>query len=165
MDGLSALSVAASVAQFIQFGASLVSKSKEIYQSANGIPIQQAEAVTAAARLADLSQRIKLARQIEPRGTRGNSVDERALEAICDGCITVSQALISKLDKLKVDDAQKYRKFKSFRQALKSVWSKGAVDEIARRLIAFQKELDQHLLVSLRQAASQSIVCRVKPAN
>jgi hypothetical protein len=31
MDGLSALSVAASVAQFIEFGSSLVLKSQEIY--------------------------------------------------------------------------------------------------------------------------------------
>jgi hypothetical protein len=39
MDGLSALSLAAGIAQFIEFGSSLVSKSKEIYQSVNGLQI------------------------------------------------------------------------------------------------------------------------------
>jgi hypothetical protein len=39
MDGLSAFSVTASVAPLIEFGASLVLKSKEIYQFANGLPI------------------------------------------------------------------------------------------------------------------------------
>jgi hypothetical protein len=43
MDGLSAFSVAASVAQLIEFGASLVLKSKEIYQSANGSPISNSK--------------------------------------------------------------------------------------------------------------------------
>jgi hypothetical protein len=43
MDGLSALSVAASVAQFIEFGHSIVSKSNEIYNSAHGASIQNVE--------------------------------------------------------------------------------------------------------------------------
>jgi hypothetical protein len=158
MDGLSALSVAASVAQFIEFGASLVSKSKEIYHSADGLPIQQLEAATAAKRLVILSERIKTARQLEHARTEESfredgSADEQALEAICDGCISVSKQLILKLEKLKVNDARKHRKFKSFRQALKSVWSKQAVDEIAGRLKAFQTELEAHTLVSLRQAS------------
>jgi hypothetical protein len=133
MDGLSALGVAASVAQFIQFGSSLVSKSKEIYQSANGMQIQQVEAATAARRLVDLSESIKVSRQVERPRTEDGSA-EVALEVICEGCISVSKELLSKLEKLKVEKCQKYRKFKSFRQALKSVCSKDAVDEIARRL-------------------------------
>jgi len=151
MDGLSALSVAASVAQSIQFGSSLVSKSREIYQSANGLPIQQVEAALAARRLTDLSERIKVSRQVKSRGSQDVFTDDQALEAICEGCISVSKELLSKLEKLKVEGSKKYRKFKRFRQALKSVWSKEAVDEAARRLKAFQTELDVHLLVSLRR--------------
>jgi hypothetical protein len=151
MDGLSVLSVAASVAQFIQFGCSLVSKSRQIYQSANGLPVQQIEAALAAKRLTELSERVKISRQVESRGSRGVSTDDQALEAICEGCISVSKELLSKLNKLKVEGGQKYRKFKSFRQALKSVWSKEAVNEAAQRLKAFQTELDVHLLVSLRR--------------
>jgi hypothetical protein len=40
MDGLSAFSVTASVAQLIEFRASLVLKSKEVYQCANGLRIR-----------------------------------------------------------------------------------------------------------------------------
>jgi len=165
MDGLSALSVAASVAQFIEFGSSLVSKSKEIYHSTNGLPTHHVEAAAAATRLANLSERIKISRQVERPGTRDSSADERALEAICDGCITVSKDLTSKLEKLKVDDARKHRKHKSFRQALKSIWSKEAVNEIARRLRAFQTELDVHLLVSLRQVSTSDKIHRALAAN
>jgi hypothetical protein len=112
-----------------------------------------------------LSERIKISRQVERPGTRDSSADERALEAICDGCISVSKDLTTKLEKLKVDDVRKHRKYKSFRQALKSIWSKEAVDEIARRLRAFQTELDAHLLVSLRQVSISNKIRLALAAN
>ncbi len=65
MDGLSAFSVAASVAQFLEFGRSLVSRSNEIYGSTNGLLIQKEEAIAVAKCLADLSQRIKVTRQVK----------------------------------------------------------------------------------------------------
>jgi hypothetical protein len=70
MDGLSALSVAASVAQFIEFTCSLVTKSKEIYTSAHGASVQQVEMEAAIKRLVELSERIKTA----PPRNRGSIV-------------------------------------------------------------------------------------------
>jgi hypothetical protein len=153
MDGLSALSVAASVAQFIEFGYGLVSKSKEIYTSADGALIQHIETESATNRLIELNERIKASLHLENYAHVPRSVsaqDESPLKDICDGCISVSAELLSRLEKLKLQDGQKFRKYKSFRQALKSVWSKGAVDDVANRLNAFRKEMDAHILVSLR---------------
>jgi hypothetical protein len=62
----------------------------------------------------------------------------------------MSNQLLAKLNKLKVEDGQKHRGYKSFRQALKSVWAKGSIDEMAARLNAFRREMDAHILVSLR---------------
>jgi hypothetical protein len=138
MDGLSALSVAASVAQFLEFGCSLVSKSKEIYRSAEGASSQQIEVEAATKRLVELSARIKA------------GAEDQTLQAVCDGCVSVSRTLLAKLEKLKVRDGQSLRKYKSFRQALKSVWSKGSLDDIAKRLKTYQNEMDAHVLVSLR---------------
>jgi hypothetical protein len=139
MDRLSALSVAASVAQFLEFGCSLVSKSKEIYRSAEGASSQQIEVEAATKRLVELSARIKA------------GAEDQTLQAVCDGCVSVSQILLAKLEKLKVrDGGQSLRKYKSFRQALKSVWSKGSLDDIAKRLKTYQNEMDAHVLVSLR---------------
>jgi hypothetical protein len=56
MEPLSALSVAASVAQFLEFGYSLVSKSREIYGSAQGTSIQNAELETATNHLLGLNE-------------------------------------------------------------------------------------------------------------
>ena len=150
MDGLSALSVTASVAQFIQFASSLLDEGREIYNSVEGLPLRQVESFTTAKRLVELSERIKVSRQVDRPGVRDLPRDERALEAICDGCISVANELTSRLKGLKVQEAQRFRGFKSFRQALKNMWSKEAVDDIERRLNGFQRELDVHLLVSLR---------------
>jgi len=93
---------------------------------------QKFEAVTATRRLADLSENIKAPSGVGQQGMRGSSVDECALEAICEGCISVSKELITKIEKLRVGDGRRYRTFKGFRQALKIIWSKEAVDEMAQ---------------------------------
>jgi hypothetical protein len=85
-------------------------------------------------------------------------VEVRNLRAVCDGCISISSELLQKLEKLKVQDGEKFRKYKCFRQALQSVWSKGAIDEISDRLQAFRNEMDGHVLASIRCDKSQSII-------
>jgi hypothetical protein len=82
---------------------------------------------------------------------RGSLADECALEAICEGCISVSKELITKIEKLRVGDGRRYRTFKGFRQALKIIWSKETVDEMAQRLKIFETELDAHPLLSLKR--------------
>jgi hypothetical protein len=162
MDGLSALSVAASVAQFIEFGCTLITKSKEIYNSTQGALLQQVEIEEATRRLVDLSERIKTSTHLQTNPDPSIETDvteNEALVTICQGCLSVSNQLLSKLNALKVADGQKHRGYKSFRQALKSVWSKGAVDDLAKQLNSFRDELDAHILVSLRYVLS----CISKP--
>jgi hypothetical protein len=43
-----------------------------------------------------------------------------------------------------------HRKWKSFRQALKSVWNERELDSIVDRLSMFRQELEMHILVSLK---------------
>ena len=152
MDGLSVLSVAANVAQFIEFTCSLLTKSKEIYTSAHGAPIQQVEMEAAIKRLIELSERIKTA----PPRKRGSIAQDQVLTSICQGCITISIQLLAKLNKLKIEDGVKHRGYKSFRQALKSVWARGSIDEMAARLDAFRREMNAHVLVSLRCVEAKS---------
>jgi hypothetical protein len=121
-------------------------KSKEIYTSAHGAPLQQVEMESAIKRLIELSERIKAA----PLPNRDSTAQDEALPSICQGCITVSNQLFAKLNKLKIEDGTQHRRYKSFCQALKSVWAKGPIDEMAARLYAFRREMDAHVLVSLR---------------
>ncbi|PMD49488.1 uncharacterized protein K444DRAFT_671088 [Hyaloscypha bicolor E] len=148
MDGLSALSVAASVIQFVEFGCNLLCKSQEIYKSAHGASIQQIECEVATKRLRELSVTLKQSLELH---TASPTEHSKALDGICNDCLAVSDELILRFDRLRLPDGDRHRKWKSFRQALKTVWSKAAVDELAARLEAHKKELDSHLLASLSE--------------
>jgi hypothetical protein len=148
MDPLSALGLAASVVQFVQFGGSLVSKSHQIYTSSEGKLTSNVECETATTRLVALSEQLK--DSLRNASSVGISADELAIEALCNDCIVISKELLVRLNKLSADEGQRRRKWKSFRQALKSVWSKEDIDKIVRRLVTVRQELDSHLIVSTR---------------
>jgi len=147
MDPLSALSVAASVAQFVQFASSLVSKSREIY--VHGASLEHVKCESAVNRLVGLTSNIRTSsKELEDLGKL--SWDAGALEVICAKCTKLSNELLSQLDKLRVDEKHKLQKWKSFRQALKSVCSKGGVDILAKEIADCREELNSHLIVSIR---------------
>ena len=77
-------------------------------------------------------------------------VTDQQLATICKSCVSISSELITYLEKLKVPDGQQYRKWASFRKALKSVWSAADLDRTVHRLDALKWELETHVLVSLR---------------
>jgi hypothetical protein len=147
MDPLSALSIAASVVQFVQFGASLVSKTHEIYASNEGTLAMNVQVEVATRRLIDLVDSL---RDPSFAGSSLPLVESQSLQNICNKCVSISNELFSRLDKLMVHDAHTYRKWKSFRQALKSVWSKDGIEAIRKRLEVCKDELDIHLVVSIR---------------
>jgi len=149
MDPFSALSVAANIVQFVVYGINIVSKGHQLYKSADGSLIENAELEEATARLRQLTRAFQESLyQSLPRGSSDQG--DQALQKICDKCAAVSQEMMEKLEKLKVSKNQPHKKWKSLRQALKSVWSKDKIEEIAERLESLRMELDSHVLMSIR---------------
>jgi hypothetical protein len=153
MEGFAALSIAANVTQFIEYGYRIVKKSREIYNSKDGVSAAQVDAESATVRLLDFSKRLQQSLSLEDdfQGSLGNLASEKQiLESICNRCINLSNELLSQFKKLEVRKDEKHRKWKSFRSALKSVWSKEEIEVVARNLKSYQTELDRCLLDSLR---------------
>jgi hypothetical protein len=153
MEGFAALSIAANVTQFIEYGYRIVKKSREIYNSKDGVSAAQVDAESATVRLLDFSKRLQQSLSLEDgfQGSLGNLASEKQiLESICNRCINLSNELLSQFKKLEVRKDEKHRKWKSFRSALKSVWSKEDIEVVARNLKSYQRELDRCLLDSLR---------------
>lgn len=67
------------------------------------------------------------------------SSDAQVLQAICQKCEELSIDLLLRLNKLQTGD--NHRKWKSFRQAIKSVYTKAGVDALAKRFTDFREEL------------------------
>jgi hypothetical protein len=147
MDPFSALDIAAAVAQLVQFGGSLVSKSQQLYR--HGALLDHIECGNATRRLVELTNGVRSSwRELERLGDL--SPDAKALETICCVCVKLSGELLSRLEKVRLDEKSTSRKWKSFRQALKTVCMKDGVDSLARRIADCREELNSHLIVSIR---------------
>jgi hypothetical protein len=152
MDPFSALSVAAAVVQLVDYGAGIVSKGTQLYKSVDRALGENNELETASIRLQQLSSGMQGSlSQARRDNTQGSPAQvDQHLETMCNECVTVSQELVDKLETLKVPGDHPYKKWKSFRQALKSVWSKEKIEAIAERLCSLRAELNTHVVVSLR---------------
>lgn len=64
--------------------------------------------------------------------------------------IEISKELSTRLNKLKVPSGHRHKKWKSFRQALKSTASKEKIKDIKQRLEALKAELDTHVVLNIR---------------
>ncbi|KAN0093480.1 hypothetical protein V8E51_016664 [Hyaloscypha variabilis] len=146
MDPLSALGVAASIVQFIQFGSSITSQALEIYKSSEGSSADNFECENASKRLRELCN-----------GLKNTGCYGVALKKICEGCLEVAEELETLLGKLRLNETAEngtLRKWRSFRQALKSIWSLDSIERLKRRLAAFGNELEIHLIMALREQAN-----------
>lgn len=107
MDPVSALGIAASVVQFLQFGSSLVSKTRQIYSQ--GAISDHVECESATRRLVDLTKQIT--NSLTDLGSLGAlSLDSQALQKICEKCVELSNGLLSWLVDLHGNETHKARK-------------------------------------------------------
>jgi hypothetical protein len=154
MDPITMLGLAANVLQFVDFAAEIVSKGNAIRKSTIGALEDNAQLDIVCTRMqtlaADLKQSVN----------NPFAADDFALNAICRDCSQIAAKLHQKLSRLAASGS--VTRFKSYRQALKSVWAKDAIDVLACRLKLFRGELNTVLLAGLRRkldanASDQSI--------
>ena len=145
LDPMSALSLAASIVQFVDFSSKIVSKGCHLYKSADGTLPENEQLRFMITDLRDLNRRL---RHHERLGCL--TEHEHALENLSSRCEEMGNVLLGKLATLQVANDAKFRKWKSFRQGLKMVWSKEGLDEMAATLSEYRSQLELHILLSLR---------------
>lgn len=113
-------------------------------------PITALALATNVVSLVDVSWRVvSKSREIYKNGALPeHSEEDEGLRTLCLSCNKIAGELVARLDLLKVGDRN--RNWKSIRQALKSVWIKSTLDEIAARLQAYRFQLNTRILLSLR---------------
>lgn len=177
MDPLSALSVAGNVIQFIDFSCKLISSGQKLYSSANGTLVENLELEAIAESILQLYVKVKdslgtasavptLVR-LNRRGKEAStgiwsSKDEKeeerlihtinennnSIRTVCEQCVNVAIELVEALERLKVHGTN--RKWKAFRQALRSIWDDKKIDGLVQRLQKLRAQLDSSILVALR---------------
>ncbi|KAL2822236.1 hypothetical protein BDW59DRAFT_149607 [Aspergillus cavernicola] len=143
MDPLSAVSLVGNVVQFLEFGLKIISKTHEIYESAEGAEVRNIELDAIAKDLVALNERVRnRSRKVCAHAV---SEDEKLLEALTEQCNNIGDELISALQRAKVQ--QSHKLWKSVRQALKSVLGRDKIQDLYDRLKQYREQIVVVLLV------------------
>lgn len=143
MDPFTALGVACNIVQFVDYGATLTSSVLELYRSADGALSANLELETIITDLAQVTTNV-----MKSTSSREVTSDEFALQKVALSCKRLAEDILAVLRGLKVQS--RHQKWKSFRQAVKSVWKEREIQDYVRRLQAIQSELGIHMIATLR---------------
>ena len=147
MDPVTALQASSAIIQLVDFAVCLVSKSKEIHDSVDGVLDEYNDINIAATGLSARTSNLKQA--ILPTSVPTALSDEdQAIHGLCQRCMDISAELQTALERLRLHGPS--TKWKSVRKALKSIWKKEQIEGLVKRLSTIKAELDSHVLVSLR---------------
>jgi hypothetical protein len=146
LDPLTALSLAGTIVQFVDFSSKIVSKTRELSKSAHGATEEAFNVEIVTRDLLRLSQSLR--NWLRLSGVESDDKDDQDLEALCDGCIYLPEKLLARLRILKVQHGA--GKVQVLQQAIKTVWSRRELDQLAEQLDEYRRQLDLHVFVSFR---------------
>lgn len=106
MEALTALSVASSVIQFVDFGSKLVSKSKKLYRSKRGVLDSTIDSERIihdlTLLLVSLKRKLPENRILSSESPPKRSVNDEALDELCKRSVEIAEQLLRRLEKLRV---------------------------------------------------------------
>ncbi|RDW84270.1 hypothetical protein BP6252_01860 [Coleophoma cylindrospora] len=108
MEALTALSVASSVIQFVDFGSKLLSNTRKLYKSSQGVLTENVDVEIITHDLSSLTlglrRKLPQNRRLGTVGSDANpaSEDDEALDVLCARCVEIAEELMKRLSKLKV---------------------------------------------------------------
>jgi len=147
MDPMSALSVAAAVIQFVDFGSRLVSTTYKIYRSPSGQTSKNVALAVIGKDLAHLTSRV----EVHAKALRisGENTSSETFLRLCNECKEISLELHGALDRLQASGTRKIEYAKSsFLVALKTIWSESKV-----------KILEHQMSEARQQVIMSAVVC------
>ncbi|PGH09238.1 hypothetical protein AJ80_07715 [Polytolypa hystricis UAMH7299] len=144
MDPLTIVGLVSNIGQFIDFSGNLVSKSVELYRSADGVLLENTEIEATVNHLVYLNNNIQAS---------ATSTGDQEFQKISSSCETIAKRLLEALDKVKVKG--KRTRWKSTRKALRGVWSKDEITNLEHRLANVRGQLNLHITAHLSDQFSQ----------
>lgn len=137
MEPLSALSAAGNILQFVEFAFRLLLETRTIYKSANGLGTQNTTLSLIAKDTYDLCD------AISALVGAGNS----PVASLLDEGQQMAAALLNAIHRLQAKG--ECTKWKSFKTALKQIWSQKDIDEFAGNLVKIQTQLASRMQMLL----------------
>jgi hypothetical protein len=146
MDPMTALSVAGTVVQFVDFASKIVSKGWRLYRSPDGALLEHRVFELTTRDLMSMIERLRSS--LPKEGSTSLNQGDQALAALCEQCTSVGATVLAGLKALKIQG--KNSPWRSFRQALKIVWDTEELNAVADRLVSIRRDVETHILFSLK---------------
>jgi hypothetical protein len=162
LDGVSALGLASSIVQIVDFSVRLFSKTREYHKSDDGSLINQQALGQVAGRLHNLGKRLgdslsAIEHTNEPMNEQSAlSIEEIELKSIASQCRDNAHELSSILEDLRINGRN--TRWKSFRHALKSYWRKEEIEDALKSMNMMREQMVVYLLVILKYVLVSDLV-------
>jgi hypothetical protein len=148
LDPASAIGLAASVVQLVDFTKGLLTQAHELYKSSDGSLVKNSDIRNVSLSFQRLVWDLKSkARPIETLDVCADQA-EIQLRELCRGANSAIAPLVNAVEKLKL--GPKSHAWDSLLVAFKSVMKEDEIEELERRLDRYRKQIDTTLLFSLR---------------
>jgi hypothetical protein len=141
MDPLTAVGLAGNIITFVDFSIEVLSRARQLYDSAGGATAENEELESLTKNLKALADRTqRRPSDIPQKGHFRLSISsETVLDNLSQQCIQVADELLETLDSIKVKGDGRARK--SAIQAVKTVWKQDHIDALQRRIDRISKQL------------------------
>lgn len=144
MDGLSAVSLAGNVAQFLEYGIRLVTTASDIAKSARGVSseVSEMEAI-----LSNLNHTLSAVKT-----DHADNRHDETLRKLVDNCLELSLQLTSIIRSLQLDSTGsrlpgQTLDFKTLRKAAQTLYRKGDMDQLSTRLFSLRSQISAHMII------------------
>ncbi|KAL2850309.1 hypothetical protein BJY01DRAFT_245481 [Aspergillus pseudoustus] len=159
MEALAAFSLAGTIIQVVDFSSKVLTTTHELYKATGNVTIfQQCELVTT-----DLYKISKHLQNCKAQSISNSYVYDVSLQALLTECSDLASKLLARFEKLRVRG--KKTKYKTFSQALKSVFSESDIQSIMRQLAEMRAAIQTHLIVDLRAQLDTLISTGINNSN
>jgi hypothetical protein len=146
MDPLSAIGLAANILQFIDFGCQLFRDTKEIHRSTQGTTNENVELRDITQSLSRLSQDLSAP---VPDSQSPYFQIEKEIRTLALQSKSIADELIATIPFLD-PNATSHRRWRSFLQAIHTVWDKSKISTLRQRLDNIRNILSTQLLALVR---------------
>lgn len=145
MDPFTSFSLVCGIIQVVDLSVKSVSKCEELYQAGSLSEYQELEDLIN--RLVDDRDKLETTTAEQKFGIFGQAEDQSLLE-VAGQCLKTAEHLVEKFRSLTIEGPHENRH--AVFETVKSLWKKGELQEIQRRLDGYRNVLDTQILKSLR---------------
>ena len=155
MDPMTICSLVGNIIQFLEFGRGLCCDFLEILRDSEGLSEKCKDTKLLAesfkTTLSTLPHDLGIFRENLSREPKKRSNGNSKIKEIAHECEMIASDLVKKVESSGMDIAgAKSRKWNSFVAAVKNLWSQKELISLKERLDKYRKELDWHVLMSIR---------------